>query len=120
MPAHDMEATIARLSTGREDVRVHDEAVVEYCIDRLLATNDGGEECLDSALAPGCEIIEVPLSRLGLEDWVKDPGTEDEAQRTSCDYVVPPDCSGEQLDDRVLFLHVSCHDIATIWVAFFS
>ena len=30
---------------------------------------------------------------------------EDEAQRTSCDYVLPPDCSGEQLDDRVLFLH---------------
>ena len=41
VPAHDMEATIARLSTGREDVRVHDEAVVEYCIDRLLETNDG-------------------------------------------------------------------------------
>lgn len=36
--------------------------MVDYCIERLLETDDGGEECLDKALAqPACQIIEVPL-----------------------------------------------------------
>ena len=54
---------------GRNDVRVHDDAVIDYCLARLLETNDGGEECLDKQLAPGCQIVEVPLEAMGLHSW---------------------------------------------------
>jgi hypothetical protein len=54
---------------GRNDVRVHDDAVIDYCLARLLETNDGGEECLDKQLAPGCQIVEVPLEAMGLHPW---------------------------------------------------
>ena len=51
---HKLDEVIARLSSRCADVAVHDADVVEYCISRLLETNDGGEECLDQSLASGC------------------------------------------------------------------
>ena len=110
-PPHDLEGTIARLSSPRVDVRVHDTAVIDHCIARLLETDDGGEACIDKQLAEGCNILEVPLTAIGLEPWIKEPDPDyaeegDEAEeRTTCDYIVPPACVGADLDDRVLFLH---------------
>jgi hypothetical protein len=102
---HKIDEVISRLSSHSADVAVHDEDVVEYCISRLLETNDGGEECLDKGLAPDCTIREVPAAAVGLPVWTKDPGTDDEQSRTTSDWVVPPGCVGASLDDRVLFLH---------------
>jgi hypothetical protein len=105
LPPHKLDEAIARLSSHRADVAVHDAAVVEYCINRLLETNDGGEECLDQSLAPGCTIREVPAAEVGLPVWTKDPGTDDEQVRSTSDWVVPDGLEGDALDDRVLFLH---------------
>lgn len=102
---HKLDEIIAQLSPHRADVAVQDADVVEYCISRLLETNDGGEECLDKSLAPGCTIREVPAVEVGLPVWTKDPGGDDEQMRTTSDWVVPPDCTADSLDDRVLFLH---------------
>jgi hypothetical protein len=102
---HKLDEVISRLSSHSADVTVHDENVVEYCISRLLETNDGGEECLDQNLAPDCKIREVPAAEVGLSVWTKDPGTDDEQIRATSDWIVPPGCVGASLDDRVLFLH---------------
>lgn len=102
---HNLDEVIARLSSHRADVAVHDSETVEYCISRLLETNDGGEECLDQSLAPGCTIREVPAADIGLPVWTKYPDTDDEQIRTTSDWIVPPGCVGSSLDDRVLFLH---------------
>jgi hypothetical protein len=39
-----MAAVVARLASGRADVRVHDAATIDYCVERLLETDDGGED----------------------------------------------------------------------------
>jgi hypothetical protein len=90
-PPHNMAAVIKRLASGRKDVRsssfcarlflpcmdplhrmvaglqvrVHDGSVVDYCVARLIETNDGGEECLDKETAPGVDIVEVKLEDIG-------------------------------------------------------
>jgi hypothetical protein len=97
----------SRLAGPASEIRTWDAAVTDYCLDRIVTTNDGGTATLDSQPAAGVRIETVAAAADGpFTPWVRDgelSGDPDGAgPRGSADWYVPP---GATPRARMLFLH---------------
>ena len=96
-----------RLAGPAGEIRTWDTATTDYCLDRIVTTNDGGVATLDSKLAEGVRIETVAASVDGaFTPWVRDgerSGDIDGAgPRGNADWYIPQDAVTHA---RLLFLH---------------
>ena len=100
----------AELAAGpAAEVRTHDSAVVDYCLERLAATDDGGVATLDSQPAPGVRIL--PLRAGGpFTPWERTYEADPDGQgpRGAAEWYVPwaeGETEAGVARGRLLFLH---------------
>ena len=101
----------APLAGPAADVRSYDSAVVDYVLDRIITTNDGGTATLDSSPCDGVRVIKLQPAADGpftpwQRDMKSDPGGS--GPRGAADWYVPWGAGPAPADaarGRLLFLH---------------
>lgn len=105
----DVDSVIAEHASRDPEVRVYDDAVVDFCVAKLMAAGDGGEADLDVSAAAGVECTQLPAALVGCVPWRKVPGEEGDdfgdIQRGDCLLCVPDGSSFSERGPRCIFLH---------------